>query len=209
MKKLIPFNSRAILISLLFFSLVSTAQINILPGPGVTAIDMVENIVGEGIIFDNVQFTGANASRGIFNNGQTTNLGISSGIFLTSGAGYVIPGPNTSSSAGANNGTAGNAVLNSITTSTTYDAAVLEFDFIPESDTMRFKYVFGSEEYNEWVGSSYNDVFGYFVTGPNPMGGQYSNKNIAIVPGTANTSVKINSVNNGYSMPGVVPTGPV
>jgi gliding motility-associated-like protein len=207
-KKLIPFISRAILISLLFFSLVSTAQINILPGPGVTAIDMVENIVGEGIIYDNVQFTGANASRGIFNNGQTTNLGISSGIFLTSGAGYVIPGPNTSSSAGANNGTAGNAVLNSITTSTTYDAAVLEFDFIPESDTLRFKYVFGSEEYNEWVGSSFNDVFGYFVTGPNPMGGQYSNKNIAIVPGTTNTSVKINSVNNGYSMPGVVPTGP-
>ena len=208
MKKSVPFISRAILISLLFFSLFSTAQINILPGPGVTAIDMVENIVGEGIIYDNVEFTGANASRGIFNNGQTTNLGISSGIFLTSGAGYVIPGPNTSSSAGANNGTAGNAVLNSITTSTTYDAAILEFDFIPESDTLRFKYVFGSEEYNEWVGSSYNDVFGYFVTGPNPMGGQYSNKNIAIVPGTANTSVKINSVNNGYSMPGVVPTGP-
>ena len=168
---------------------------------------MVENIVGEGIIYDNVTFTGANASRGIFNNGQSTNLGIASGIFLTSGAGYVIPGPNTSTSAGANNGTPGDPTLNSITTSTTYDAAVLQFDFIPESDTLRFKYVFGSEEYNEWVGSSFNDVFGYFVTGPNPMGGQYSNKNIALVPGT-NTSVKINSINNGYSPGGVVPTGP-
>jgi gliding motility-associated-like protein len=207
-KKFTPFIPMALIICVVFSSMVSKAQINIMPGPGVTPTDMVENIVGEGIIYDNVSFTGANASRGIFNNGQTTNLGIASGIFLTSGAGYVIPGPNTSSSAGANNGTAGNAVLNSITTSTTYDAAVLEFDFIPESDTLRFKYVFGSEEYNEWVGSSFNDVFGYFVTGPNPMGGQYSNKNIAIVPGTANTSVKINSVNNGYSMPGVVPTGP-
>ncbi len=145
---------------------------------------MVENIVGEGIIYDNVTFTGANASRGIFNNGQSTNLGIASGIFPTSGAGYVIPGPNTSSSAGTNNGTPGDATLNSITTSTTYDAAVLEFDFIPESDTLRFKYVFGSEEYNEYVDSSFNDVFGYFVSGPNPMGGQYANKNIAIVPGT-------------------------
>ncbi len=207
MKKLIPFLSNALLVGFIFIGLDSIAQINILPGPGVTAIDMVENIVGEGIIYDNVTFTGANGSRGIFNNGQTTNLGIASGIFLTSGAGYVIPGPNTSTSAGASNGTPGDATLNSITTSTTYDAAVLEFDFIPESDTLRFKYVFGSEEYNEWVGSSFNDVFGYFVSGPNPMGGQYSNKNIAVVPGTT-TSVKINSINNGYSPGGVVPTGP-
>lgn len=207
MKKFVQLISKSIFIWLIFFSQVIVAQINIMPGPGVTAIDMVENIVGEGIIYDNVTFTGANASRGIFNNGQSTNLGIASGIFLTSGAGYVIPGPNTSTSAGANNGTPGDPTLNTITTSTTYDAAVLQFDFIPESDTLRFKYVFGSEEYNEWVGSSFNDVFGYFVSGPNPMGGQYSNKNIALVPGT-NTSVKINSINNGYSPGGVVPTGP-
>lgn len=208
MKHFVPFFRNAFLISLMFSGLNSFPQINILPGPGVTPVDMVENIVGEGIIYSNVTFQGANGSRGIFNNGQSTNLGIASGIFLTSGAGYVIPGPNSSCSAGANNGTPGHAVLNSITTSTTYDAAVLEFDFIPESDTMRFKYVFGSEEYNEWVGSAYNDVFGYFVTGPNPQGGFYTNKNIAVVPGTTNTSVKINSVNNGYSQCGVVPTGP-
>jgi gliding motility-associated-like protein len=207
-KNFLPFFSKTFIISLIFISLISEAQINIMPGPGVTAIDMVENIVGDGIIYSNVSFTGANASRGIFNNGQSTNLGIASGIFLTSGAGYVIPGPNTSSSAGASNGTPGDATLNSITTSTTYDAAVLEFDFIPESDTLRFKYVFGSEEYNEYVNSSFNDVFGYFVSGPNPLGGQYANKNIAIVPGTLNTSVTINNVNNGWSSPGVIPTGP-
>ena len=184
------------------------AQIDILPGPDVTPIDMVENIVGEGIMFDNVTFQGAYASRGIFANGGSTNLGIGSGIFLTSGAGYVIPGPNTSSSAGTSNGLGGHPSLNAITTATTYDAAVLEFDFVPESDTLRFKYVFGSEEYNEWVFSTYNDVFGYFVTGPNPEGGFYNDKNVAIVPGTVNTSVTINTVNYGYSPPNVVPIGP-
>lgn len=184
------------------------AQIDILPGPDVTPTDMVENIVGDGIIYSNVTFQGADASRGIFNNGQSTNLGIGSGIFLCSGAGYVIPGPNTSCSASANNGLGGHPSLNGITTSTTYDAAVLEFDFIPESDTLRFKYSFGSEEYNEYVNSTFNDVFGYFVTGPNPEGGFYNNKNIAIVPGTVNTSVTINNVNNGWSQCGVVPTGP-
>ncbi|MCD4695432.1 MAG: choice-of-anchor L domain-containing protein [Bacteroidales bacterium] len=183
-------------------------QIIITSGPEVSPIDMVENILCDGIIYSNVTFQGADASRGIFTNGETTNLGLESGIFLTSGAGYIIPGPNLSSSAGVNNGLGGHPSLNALTTSTTYDAAVLEFDFIPESDTLRFKYVFGSEEYNEWVGSSFNDVFGYFVTGPDPAGGYYNDKNIAIVPGTTNTSVTINNVNNGYSPPNIVPTGP-
>ena len=193
---------------LLFFSYTAMAQIDILPGPDVTPTDMVENIVGEGIQYSNITFQGADASRGIFNNGQSTNLGIGSGIFLTSGAGYVIPGPNTSVSAGANNGMGGHPSLNAITTSTTYDAAVLEFDFIPESDTLRFKYVFGSEEYNEWVTTTFNDVFGYFVTGPNPEGGFYNDKNIAIVPGTVNTSVTINTINNGQWWFPSIPTGP-
>ena len=132
----------------LLVSMLVSGQINIEPGPDVTPIDMVENIVGEGIQYDNVTFQGADASRGTFSNGGSTNIGINSGIFLTSGAGYNIPGPNASTSAGSNNGMPGHASLNAITTSTTYDAAVLEFDFIPESDTLRFKYVFGSEEYN-------------------------------------------------------------
>ncbi|MCB2220914.1 MAG: choice-of-anchor L domain-containing protein, partial [Bacteroidetes bacterium] len=197
-----------LVITILFSSnLPLSGQINVEPGPGITPEQMVENIVGEGIQYDNVTFQGANISRGIFSNGQTTNLGISSGIFLTSGAGYNIPGPNVATGSTGANGMPGHPSLNAITTSPTYDAAVLEFDFIPESDTLRFKYVFGSEEYNEYVNSSFNDVFGYFVTGPDPMGGMYSDENIALIPGTS-TSVKINSVNNGWAPGGVVPTGP-
>ena len=193
---------------LLFTSYTATSQIIMQPGPDVTPQDMVENIVGEGILYDNVSFQGADGSRGIFYNAQTTNLGVASGIFLTSGSGYIVPGPNVSSSAGTSNGLGGHPSLNGITTATTYDAAVLSFDFVPESDTLRFKYVFGSEEYNEYVNSTFNDVFGYFVTGPNPEGGSYSDKNIAIVPDSPNLSVTINNVNNGWSPANVVPTGP-
>jgi hypothetical protein len=203
---------RAFSVLILFLVLVSgtlIAQIQITSGPAVTPEEMVENIVGSGIInFDNVTFSGANASRGIFSNGQTTNLGLDIGVFLTSGAGYIIPGPNNSSSTGVSNGMPGDATLNTLTTSTTYDAAVLEFDFIPKGDTLKIRYVFGSEEYSEDVGSNYNDVFGLFVTGPNPAGGQYSNKNIALVPGTTNTAVKVNSINNGYAPPGIPPSEP-
>ena len=139
----------------------------------VTPEEMVESIVGAGVYYDNVTFTGAPVSRGIFTNGETTNLGLDNGIFLTTGAGYIIPGPNNSSGAGVNNYMPGDATLNTLTTYTTYDASVLEFDLIPASDTIRFTYVFGTEE-DEWIGS-FADVFGFFVTGPKPTGGTYAN----------------------------------
>jgi hypothetical protein len=184
----------------------SNGQIQITSGSAVTPEQMVENIVGEGIQFSNVSYIGADTARGIFTNGSSTNLGFESGIFLTSGAGYVIPGPNSSASAGANNGVT--YPCNPPWGPDCFDPAILDFDFIPDSDTLWIKYVFGSEEYNEWVGASLTDIFFLNISGPNPSGGQYANKNIAIVPGTPNIGVKINTVNNGYSPPGVIPTGP-
>jgi len=182
----------------------TNSQIIIEPGPDISPEDMVENILGEGVAYDNVTLQGADAARGIFSNGDSTELGLSSGIFLTSGGGYVIPGPNNSGSAGAINGYGGHPIFNG----TTYDACVLEFDVIPEFDTLKLVYVFGSEDYNEWVLNLFTDVFGLFVTGPNPIGGYYNDKNIALVPGTSNVNVSIFNVNNGYAPTGVVPTGP-
>src|SRR5690606_29483431 len=78
-----------------------------------------------------------------------------------------------------------------------FDAAVLEFDFIPLSDTVRFRYVFGSDEYSEYVGLGFNDHFGFLLSGPG-IAGPFSNSavNIALIPNTA-TSVAIDNVNNG------------
>jgi len=184
---------------------IALGQIQINSGTGVTPEEMVEFIAGDGIAFSDVTYIGADSARGIFTQGQTTNLGLESGIFLTTGAGYIIPGPNQSSSAGVDNGIIypwppqwGQS----------YDPAILDFDFIPDSDTLRLKYVFGSEEYSEWAGSSFNDIFWMNISGPNPNGEVYVNKNIASIPGIPDTAVKINTVNNGYSPPGVVPTGP-
>ena len=186
----------------------SQAQINIQTGPDVSPTDMVETILGEGVLYDNVVFHGADISRGIFTNGDSTNLGLNRGIFLCSGSGNIIPGPNNSYSAGYVNNDPGDPWLNGLTTSLTHDASVLEFDFIPNSDTLRFRYVFGSEEYNEYVNSIFNDVFGFAISGPNPEGGYYANKNMAIVPDTPNTNVAINTINNGNAPGGIVPTGP-
>jgi hypothetical protein len=86
---------------------------------------------------------------------------------------------------------------------TTQDATVLEFDFTSTSDSVEFRYVFASEEYNEYVDLGFSDLFGFFISGPNIVGTQ----NIALVPNT-NTPVSIDSINNGNSPGGVVPTGP-
>jgi len=83
--------------------------------------------------------------------------------------------------------------LNALTTgnpSTNKDACVLEFDFIPQGDSINVKFVFGSEEYPRYACSNYNDVFAFLVSGPGIIG----NNNIALVPGIS-IPVSINSVN--------------
>ncbi len=203
MKTRILFSVSISIIFLFFIQNSSIAQLQITTG--VDPNEMLENLLGPGILaFDNVTYQGADVARGIFSNGDSTNLGMEAGIFLCSGSGDIIPGPNNQSSAGVNNGLGGHPILGAYT----YDAAVLEFDFIPMNDTLRCKYVFGSEEYNEWVFSAFNDVFGFFITGPKPDSSYYMNYNIALVPSTCNTPVAINNVNNGWAAPGVVPTGP-
>lgn len=136
-----------------------------------------------GITISNVQFTGVKHAVGYFDAGNT-NLGISAGIMLTSGSIYNAVGPNISGFISTNNGAAGDEDLDNLSGISTQDGSVIEFDLIPTEDTIIFKYVFGSDEYHEWVGTIYNDVFGFFVDG----------QNIAMIPNTT-LPVAINTVN--------------
>lgn len=72
---------------------------------------------------------------------------------------------------------------------------VLEFDFVPTGTNMEFKYIFASEEYPSWVGSEYNDVFGFFIN----KVGDNTKTNLALLPTTDTNifEVSINNVNNG------------
>jgi gliding motility-associated-like protein len=81
------------------------------------------------------------------------------------------------------------------------DACVVELDVFVATNQLTFEYVFGSEEYPEFVnlagGSSFNDIFALMVSGPGIVGqdGIGNQQNIATIPGS-NTAVEINSVNN-------------
>ena len=186
------------LIVLLFSVTGSYAQLT--TSTAMTPAQLVQNIlVGNGVAVSNITYTGSASAIGSFN-GASSNIGLPSGILLTTGTvadnGDGPHGPNDSNSAGTDNGVAGNGLLTGIAGNTTYNAAVLEFDFVPQSDSIKFKYVFGSEEYPEYVCGDVNDVFAFFISGNNPAGGTYNNQNIALVPGTS-TPITINTVNSG------------
>jgi hypothetical protein len=146
---------------------------------------LVNNLLGSGISVISSAFTGASGSAGLFS-GAGDAIGINSGIILTSGQANLAVGPNDESGAGQSNGFGGSATLDALIPGySTHDAAILDIVFTSDTGNLFFNFVFASEEYNEWVGSSYNDVFGFFLDGVN----------IALLPDE--TPVSINNVNLG------------
>ncbi|MBU1719471.1 MAG: choice-of-anchor L domain-containing protein, partial [Bacteroidetes bacterium] len=157
-------------------------------------------LLGGGITASTVTYTGANGSRGSFTGGSSIGFLFDEGIILTSGNVSSIPGWNTSGTTSDVTSTGADADLNALLSggNSTGDKCVLEFDFVATSDSLNFKYIFASEEYPEFVCSDFNDVFAFFLSGPNPAGGNYVKKNIALIPGT-NTFVGINTINGGVA----------
>jgi gliding motility-associated-like protein len=185
------------IVSFLTFSLTPIVNGQLVTTPGTPPSSLVQDVLlGPGVIVSNITFNG-NASAVSRFTAAGTNLGISSGIVMTTGTtfdnGSGPQGPNNQGSAGFDNNFGGSGILSAIIGGTpTFNSATLEFDFIPFSDTVRFKYVFGSEEYPEYAppnNSAYNDVFGFFISGPGIIG----NQNIARLP--SGDIVSINNVN--------------
>lgn len=138
-----------------------------------TADDLVKKLVGQGITYSNAAYTGAAEGAGevigMSAVGVEEGVALSSGSIADSARGpSSILGPNERSGSTSGLGVPGDSDLDLIVDPlTTQDASVLEFDFIPETDQVTFTYVFGSDEYNEFVGSQFNDVFGFYVNGAN------------------------------------------
>ena len=181
---------------------VANAQLTVTTG--YTAAQLVNKLVGAGVITLNPTMTCDTAARGEFNT-VTSNLGLECGVILSSGraktigtsiGANIVTGTANTNFASTSFTAAGDADLTALAGQPTHDACILQFDFIPSGDTIRFNYVFGSEEYTGYTCTDFNDVFGFLISGP----GYATPTNIALVPGT-NVPVCINSVNGG------VPTG--
>lgn len=142
--------------------------------------------LGECLTAGSVQFNGNPVSIGSFSNGW--GIGIESGIILTTGLVTDAVGPNVNGGTSYFSGGGSSPLLGA----NTNDQATFTFTFVPETEQVSFTYVFASEEYPEYVCSTFNDAFGFFVSGP----GYAANTNIAIIPGST-LPVAINSVNPG------------
>ena len=161
-------------------------------------------LLGSCVTVSNITFTGNYRTSGTFD-GSGTVIGLDDGVILTTGRAITAQGPDNDDNAGSGNNGPGDADLTVIASAATEDATVLEFDFIPSNDTLRFNYIFASEEYPEYVNGGYNDAFGFFVSGPGIVGPFSSpgafpggSINVALIPGTT-TPVTIDNVNNGQS----------
>ena len=160
--------------------------------------ELVQLLVGPDVQISNVGFSGDILQRGSFENNDG-NLTISSGIVLSSGNIEELTGPNDEGGAtGPITGVGENDDLTALAEINTNDAAVLQFDFVATGDSLYFNYSFGSEEYNEFVCASFNDVFGLFLSGPG-INGDFSENaiNLAIVPDSDQIPISIHTVNNG------------
>lgn len=162
------------------------AQLSVTPLGSTAPASLVQSLMGSGVSFSNVTYAGTGASAGFFTGGAPV-VGFDSGIILSTGQATGVQGSSgvTSSTCNGVTGDMDLAALSGLPVTDLYDASVLSFDFTPSFNNITFQYVFASEEYNQYVGSLYNDVFGFFLDGTN----------LALIPGTS-LNVSINNVND-------------
>ena len=132
------------------------------------AAALASAIGGAGITISNPTLTFDTVKPSGTFTGGGSSVGFASGIVLTTGTTDCVPGPNNQG------GCTGDGVSTS-----------LKFDFTSATGNVFFSYVFGSEEYNTFVDSEFNDRFEL----------RLDNTNIATLPIAGNPVVSINNVN--------------
>lgn len=193
--------------AVLIFALIILCSItSVAQTPNVQIVDsqsaqaQAQKLAGVGVVVSNVVLDCEETASGIFVT-QGTNLGLDSGVILTTGSavtrGYPRPwgievynGANGHSKVTAHTRhlRPGDVDLTNYAKVPTFDACALEFDFKAQGDSILFEYVFASEEYTLYSCTGFNDVFAFFISGPGITGLQ----NIAVIPGT-NIPVSVNS----------------
>lgn len=158
----------------------------------ITPAAAVNNVLlGAGVVATNIKYNGVALNAlstqpniGSFTGGTTVGFPYNTGVVMST------------------NGATGIALsdvdLNAISSGVVKNGAIIEFDFVAVGDTLSFKYIFASTEYGAgYACSDYNDVFGFFLSGPG-IAGTYSNGgiNLAKIP-NKNVAVSINTVNAG------------
>lgn len=172
---------------------------------GYTATELAQALVGPGVTVSGASFTGNATAAGSFDFTDPTTIGFGQGIVLSSGNIADVVGPNLADSTSTDYANPGDADLSALSGFQTFDASVLEFDFVPTTNQVVFQYSFASDEYPEWVNTPFNDVFAFYVNGTN-----YATvRQFAGDPTSAFVPVAVNNINDGNPFDtAFVPTRP-
>src|SRR3954452_16330695 len=129
-------------------------------------------IPNTGITVNSGSYVGANDQGGTYTGfdmtgGNNVRLNIRDGVILTSGAALNALGPNTSGFTATLLDTPGDTDLDALVGNQTFDANSMTLNFTTDIGTrsILFDFIFGSEEYNEFVGPSFNDAFAAYLDG--------------------------------------------
>lgn len=138
-----------------------------------TAMQMANEIFGAGVTVVSATYTGDNRASAIYQGGDSLSPDVTpsdTGVILSTGR--VVDFTNRNGNANQNAGTSTNtsgpnndADFNALAGTNTFDAAFLNISFIPQGDTLTMQFVFSSEEYPEFVNSTFQDVVGVWVNG--------------------------------------------
>lgn len=176
----------------------ATAQLTITSD--MTLEEYVNDILlGSGVSASNITYTGSMMQLGYLENGEA-EFSVASGLVLSTEVAEATDCGNVGFCADCIGLFTDDDLLdiaNSVppligqnfTVGDVNDGCILEFDFIATGDTVRFNYVFASDEYLTFVNTTYNDVFAFFLSGPgitgpyaSPPGFPGGAVNIASVP---------------------------
>jgi Hint domain/Bacterial Ig domain len=173
-----------------------------------SAMDMAQTIFGDGVSVVSASYSGDNQSSGIYSNGDTVSPYVTpadTGVMLSTGRLSSFTNnrgdPNRSGSTSTNtSGVNNDADFNALAGASTYDASILDVDFIPDGDTMSLQFVFSSDEYPEYAGTIYNDIVGVWVNGqPVELSVGSGSTAVGTVNQTSNENLYVDNTGDAYN----------
>ncbi|MDX6191680.1 Ig-like domain-containing protein [Flavobacterium sp. Fl-318] len=175
------------------------AQVQTTHTAGPNDATILSTLDGSGVVLSSPTLVKGDRAKqiAIFSGGIPAGLGISNGLLFSTGFANTDLGTKNTVLHVDNVPSGGSTIdsdLNSLNSTANYDAVVYTFKVTLDAKmtAIRIFFQFGSEEYPNFVGSKYNDVFGFFISGPGVVGTQ----NIARLP-SSNREISVNSVNGG------------
>ncbi len=175
---------------------------------GASATQMAQEIFGSDSVITGATYFGSNYSSGIYSNGDVVAPGATpsdTGVILSTGRardytnnnGQTNQNTNTSTNS---NGPNNDALFNALAGTSTFDASILEVDFIPTTDTLSFQFIYSSEEYPEYVNSIYNDLVGVWINGqPVDLAVGTGQSNVGNISPISNVNLYVDNTNDAFN----------